>query len=93
MSRPWEEITGVLTSVLSLNLLVKGVKAIGSAINATVVQPVKSVIDTAKTAIDYGKKGISIFKGYRKGGIKGAIGAAMDEGGNKKKISVVPDLS
>lgn len=83
---PWVKWAAIIAgSVLSLNLLVKGVKGIGSAINATVVQPVKSVIDTAKTAIDYGKKGISIFKGYRKGGIKGAIGAAMGEAGKKEE--------
>lgn len=83
---PWIKWAAIIAgSVLSLNLLVKGVKAIGSAINATVVQPVKSVIDTAKTAIDYGKKGINVFKGFRKGGIKGAIGAAMGEAGKKEE--------
>lgn len=75
---PWVKWAAIIAgSVLSLNLLVKGIKGIGSAINATVVKPVKSVIDTAKTAIDFGKKGINVFKGFRKGGIKGAIGAAM----------------
>ena len=77
---PWTKFAGIIAgTVLSINLLVKGVKGIGSAINATVVQPVKTVIDTAKSALDYGKKGINIFKGFRKGGIKGGITAAVGE--------------
>lgn len=87
--KPWVKWAAVIAgAVLSLKALVGTMKTATSVVKSVVVDPIKDIIGAGKTAIGYGKSAINIFKGYKKGGIKGAIGAVMGEKKEEDKCCI-----